>query len=74
LIIAASVLALLPWAGGVRADPHPEPTLMPPVNPACISSPFRPRVLTSHPRAATYHYGIDLLEPPGASIVARPLR
>jgi murein DD-endopeptidase MepM/ murein hydrolase activator NlpD len=44
--------------------------LVPPVSPACISSPFGPRVLANHPRAGTYHHGVDLPAPPGASIVA----
>jgi hypothetical protein len=29
-----------------------------------------PRVLANHPYAGTYHYGVDLPAPPGASIVA----
>ena len=44
--------------------------LVPPVSPACISSPFGPRLLVNHPRAGTYNYGVDLPSPPGASVVA----
>jgi murein DD-endopeptidase MepM/ murein hydrolase activator NlpD len=61
---------LMLGVGGVNADPQPEPMLVPPVSPACISSPFGPRVLANHPQAGTYHHGVDLPEPPDASIVA----
>ena len=44
--------------------------LVPPVSPACISSPFGPRVLPDHPQAGTYHYGVDLPAPDGAPVVA----
>jgi murein DD-endopeptidase MepM/ murein hydrolase activator NlpD len=70
LFIAGVVLALILRAGGANADPQPEPTLVPPVSPACISSPFGPRVLANHPQAGTYHYDVDLPARPGASIVA----
>jgi murein DD-endopeptidase MepM/ murein hydrolase activator NlpD len=70
LFIAGSVLALVLRVANANADPQPEPTLVPPVRPACISSPFGPRVLANHPQAGTYHYGVDLPAPPGASIVA----
>jgi murein DD-endopeptidase MepM/ murein hydrolase activator NlpD len=70
LIIAGSVLASISSAGGANADPQPKLMLVPPVSPACISSPFGPRVLAKHPQAGTYHYGVDLPAPPGASIVA----
>jgi murein DD-endopeptidase MepM/ murein hydrolase activator NlpD len=68
--IAGAVLALILGVGEANADPQPEPMLVPPVNPACISSPFGPRVLANHPQAGTYHHGVDLPAPPGASIVA----
>lgn len=44
--------------------------LLPPVSPACISSPYGPRVLPGHPQAGTYHYGIDLPAPLGSPIRA----
>ena len=68
--IAAAVLALVLRVAGAYADPSPEPMLVPPVSPACISSPFGPRALANHPQAGTYHHGVDLPAPPGASIVA----
>lgn len=44
--------------------------LLPPVTPACISSPFGPRVLPGKPLAGTYHYGIDLPAAVGATVHA----
>jgi murein DD-endopeptidase MepM/ murein hydrolase activator NlpD len=70
LFVAGTVLALILRASDANADPQPEPMLVPPVSPACISSPFGPRVLANHPQAGTYHQGVDLPAPPGASIVA----
>jgi murein DD-endopeptidase MepM/ murein hydrolase activator NlpD len=70
LFIAGAVLALILTAVGADADPQAEPMLVSPVSPACISSPFGPRVLPNHPQAGTYHYGVDLPAPSGASIVA----
>ena len=46
------------------------PILLPPVRPACISSPFGPRVLRNHPFGGTYHYGVDLPAPAGAPVFA----
>jgi murein DD-endopeptidase MepM/ murein hydrolase activator NlpD len=70
LFVAGVVLALISRLGDANADPQSEPMLIPPVSPACISSPFGPRVLANHPQAGTYHYGVDLPAPPGASIMA----
>lgn len=70
LFIAGAVLALITRVGGAIADSQPKPMLVPPVSPACISSPFGPRVLANHPQAGTYHHGVDLPAPPGAPIVA----
>jgi murein DD-endopeptidase MepM/ murein hydrolase activator NlpD len=44
--------------------------LVPPVSPACVSSPFGPRVLPGKPLAGTYHYGIDLPAPAGGAVRA----
>jgi hypothetical protein len=51
LFIAGVVLAFTLTATDSNADPQPEPMLVPPVSPACISSPFGPRVLANHPQA-----------------------
>ena len=70
MIAAASFACAL--ACPVNADaasPH-GPVLLPPVSPACISSPFGPRVLPNLPQAGTYHYGVDLPAPEGAPVLA----
>src|ERR1700751_96693 len=46
------------------------PSLILPVNAACISSPFGPRVLPNRPQAGTYHYGVDLPAPEGEEVRA----
>jgi murein DD-endopeptidase MepM/ murein hydrolase activator NlpD len=68
--LSIAAFALLLGIGGANADPPPTPMLVPPVSPAFISSPFGPRVLANHPQAGTYHFGVDLPAPPGASIMA----
>jgi len=70
LFVAGVILALVFGLGDANADPQPAPMLIPPVSPACISSSFGPRMLANHPQAGSYHYGVDLPAPPGASIVA----
>jgi murein DD-endopeptidase MepM/ murein hydrolase activator NlpD len=44
--------------------------LLAPVSPACVSSPFGPRILPGKPKAGTYHYGIDLPAVAGAPVRA----
>jgi murein DD-endopeptidase MepM/ murein hydrolase activator NlpD len=41
-----------------------------PVVPACVSSPFGPRVLANQPLAGTFHNGIDLRAPVGSPVSA----
>lgn len=41
-----------------------------PVTPACISSPFGPRIMPGRPAAGTFHNGIDLPAPAGAPVYA----
>ena len=60
-------LLLLPWSG--HSEP-PAGTLLPPVSPGCISSPFGPRILANRPKAGTYHNGIDMPAPAGAAVRA----
>ena len=62
-----AVVNVLILQGQIMAETQ---LLSPPVSPACISSPFGPRVLPDHPQAGTYHYGIDLPAPAGASVLA----
>jgi murein DD-endopeptidase MepM/ murein hydrolase activator NlpD len=44
--------------------------LIDPVTPACVSSPFGPRILPARPLAGTFHNGIDLPAPEGAPVRA----
>jgi murein DD-endopeptidase MepM/ murein hydrolase activator NlpD len=44
--------------------------VLPPVTPACVSSPYGPRILPDRPLAGTFHYGIDLPAPEGAPVHA----
>ncbi len=44
--------------------------LVPPVSPACISSPYGPRVLPGRPQAGTFHDGVDLPAPLGTPVRA----
>jgi murein DD-endopeptidase MepM/ murein hydrolase activator NlpD len=61
LLAAGTVLA----AASAQAN-----GLVMPVSPACVSSPFGPRVLPGKPLAGTYHYGIDLPAPAGGAVYA----
>ena len=64
-------LALLLAGGPALAAPGMvSERLLPPVSPACVSSPFGPRILPGRPQAGTYHFGIDLPAPLGAPIRA----
>lgn len=63
------LLAATLAAPAVRAQPAPG-SLLPPVSPACISSPYGPRILPGKPKAGTYHWGIDLPAPAGAPVRA----
>lgn len=68
IALAIAGIALMPV--GASAERAPGPALLPPVNAACISSPFGPRVLPDHPAAGTYHPGIDLPAPVGSPVFA----
>jgi len=56
------------WSGSGLAEQSP--ALVVPVNRACISSAFGPRILPNRPQAGTYHYGIDLPAPEGTPVRA----
>ena len=71
IIIVAFAIALVPSIqSGALAEAQLQSALLPPVQPACISSAFGPRVLPNQPEAGTYHYGVDLPAPAGAAVVA----
>lgn len=71
-IPCALLPALSQPARAERIKPHAvlAAGLADPVLPACISSPFGPRILPGHPSAGTFHNGIDLPAPAGAPVRA----
>jgi hypothetical protein len=69
MITSASVTVLV-CANPCAAELPQAVILRPPISPACVSSPFGPRVLSNQPQAGSYHYGIDLPAPAGAPILA----
>lgn len=68
--VGALALLAVQVGPAVAADPASGPRFPPPVTPACISSPFGPRVLANRPLAGTFHPGIDLPAPEGAPVRA----
>jgi murein DD-endopeptidase MepM/ murein hydrolase activator NlpD len=69
--ILSICIALVPLTcHGAIAQSTEAPALIAPVTPACISSPFGPRVLRGRPLAGTFHNGIDLPAPVGAPVWA----
>ena len=70
MMIAGTAIAIPMCAGNASAQPRHGGNLLPPVNPACISSPFGHRVLPDQPAAGSFHYGIDLPAPVGAPVLA----
>ncbi len=66
----AIFLLLLPSVSHATRLAQREAMILAPVNSACISSPFGPRILPNHPEAGTYHYGVDLPAPEGAPVLA----
>lgn len=68
--LLSGLIAAALQAGPTVARPMTQTFLLPPVTPACVSSPFGPRVLPDRPLAGTFHYGIDLPAPEGAPVRA----
>ncbi len=68
--LAPRVAAALLGACALRGGPVAAQSLGPPVSPTCVTSPFGPRVLPGKPLAGTFHWGIDLAAPVGATVRA----
>lgn len=66
-VLLAAAAPQPPGAGTPAQTPAP---LLTPVVPACVSSPFGPRVLANRPLAGTFHPGIDLPAREGAPVRA----
>ena len=67
----STTLALAPpicAVAGPSVKNHP--SILRPVEPACVSSPFGPRTLSNRPLAGSYHSGIDLPAPIGSAVFA----
>jgi murein DD-endopeptidase MepM/ murein hydrolase activator NlpD len=72
-----SLLAVLVWGlppaplvSHAATQQFGQTAMLPPVAPACISSPFGPRMLPNKPLAGTFHNGVDLPAPVGAAVTA----
>jgi murein DD-endopeptidase MepM/ murein hydrolase activator NlpD len=70
LAAALGLASAEPASAPPSAAPVAPDVLRPPVMPACISSPFGPRVLPGLPKAGTFHSGIDLPAPAGGAVLA----
>lgn len=67
-IVALGLTAYAPYAAA--ANVHGRTMMLTPVEPACVSSPFGPRVLLNRPLAGTFHSGIDLPASIGSPVTA----
>lgn len=70
LVMAGAVLGAVTAGPQAQAQQPSVVPLMAPVTPACVSSPFGPRVLANRPLAGSFHYGIDLPASEGAPVHA----
>jgi murein DD-endopeptidase MepM/ murein hydrolase activator NlpD len=70
IMITSAAVAVWVWGTPCAAQLRLAVILRPPISPACISSPFGPRVLPNQPQAGSYHYGVDLPAPDGAPVLA----
>jgi murein DD-endopeptidase MepM/ murein hydrolase activator NlpD len=67
----AIALGLMPFASYAAGSHAPaKVAMLPPVEPACVSSPFGPRILPNRPLAGTFHSGIDLPAFIGSPVIA----
>jgi|GEM_PF-1132323 len=69
-MLGLALVILLTGPAHATSPPSRFGSLVHPVSPACVSSPFGPRVLAGRPKAGTFHPGIDLPAPEGAPVRA----
>lgn len=69
-VVFGLVIALGALSRVADARPPVASTLLAPVTPACVSSPYGPRILPNRPLAGRFHPGIDLPAAAGASVRA----
>lgn len=70
LWLVSTCALLLLCSRSAVANPLAPTRLLDPVTPACISSPFGPRILPARPLAGKFHNGVDLPAPIGAPVRA----
>ena len=68
--VGLGLAVLLSVPAGATPPPPTFGPLVHPVSPACVSSPFGPRVLAGRPKAGVFHPGIDLPAAEGAPVRA----
>jgi murein DD-endopeptidase MepM/ murein hydrolase activator NlpD len=70
-VVCVFMIGLMPVASNAAAPDMPDKVpMLPPIAPACVSSPFGPRVLLNKPLAGTFHNGIDLPAAIGSPVTA----
>jgi murein DD-endopeptidase MepM/ murein hydrolase activator NlpD len=71
--LRASLKCAFIWVPAISTAAARQPNqagILTPVTPACVSSPFGPRILPNRPLAGVFHNGVDLPAPIGSSVVA----
>jgi murein DD-endopeptidase MepM/ murein hydrolase activator NlpD len=68
--VFAGLLSLAPSMSIAAPPQTAERSITPPITPACVSSPFGPRILADRPLAGKFHSGIDIPAPVGAPVKA----
>lgn len=70
-MIFTLAFGLMPYPSNAAAPQAlTKAAILPPVVPACVSSPFGPRILPNRRLAGTFHNGIDLPAPIGSPVTA----
>ena len=70
LLACTAILFVAAQAAKAAAGPVALPSLIRPVAPGCVTSPFGPRYLAVAPVAGRFHWGVDLRAAAGARVLA----